>query len=351
MVINFDSSRFSRESQPLGARPVRRAVTSKRTVPAGQCITIGLLNNMAGAAFKATERQFVTLLDAASDGIPIHVSFYALPGISPAESGGAHFASHYASVDALMDTHLDGLIVTGREPKMADLRDEPYWESFTQVLEWARTHTYSAVWSCLAAHAAVLHMDGVGRRKSDEKHFGVFDCARQADHAMTQGLTPHFKVPHSRWNGVSDRDLEARGYQILSRISGDGVDAFIKQEESLFVFFQGHLEYDADTLMREYRRDVGRYIKGDTATYPALPLGYFDPTTEQALTMLRNKAAAFRTGEMLTDVVAVLARSKIEGAWQRSAALIYRNWLEAISVRKTESLGLRRAVAGLSILR
>jgi hypothetical protein len=160
MVINFDSCRFSRDSQPAGVRPIRRVVSAKPPAHAGECITIGLVNNMAGAAFKATERQFLSLLDAASDGIPIHVSFYALPGMTPAEAGGTHFASHYAGLDKLLDTHLDGLIVTGREPRMADLRDEPYWESFTQVLEWARTNTYSAVWSCLAAHAAVLHMDG-----------------------------------------------------------------------------------------------------------------------------------------------------------------------------------------------
>jgi homoserine O-succinyltransferase len=351
MVINFDSCRFSRDSQPAGVRPIRRVVSAKPPAHAGECITIGLVNNMAGAAFKATERQFLSLLDAASDGVPIHVSFYALPGMTPAEAGGTHFASHYAGLDKLLDTHLDGLIVTGREPRMADLRDEPYWESFTQVLEWARTNTYSAVWSCLAAHAAVLHMDGVGRRKSAEKKFGVFDCARASDHPMAQGLGSQFKVPHSRWNGVLDRDLEARGYHILSRIQGDGVDTFIKQEGSLFVFFQGHLEYDSDTLMREYRRDVGRYIKGETATYPPLPHGYFDRATEQALTVLGNKAAAFRTSELLTDLVAVLERSKVEQSWQRSAALIYRNWLEIIAARKNESLASRRAVGGLSILR
>ena len=55
---------------------------------------------------------------------------------------------------------------------------------------------------------------------------------------------------------------------MLTRTADAGVDTFIKQQKSLFVFFQGHPEYESDTLLREYRRDVGRYIKGETATYP-----------------------------------------------------------------------------------
>src|SRR5271166_2634724 len=123
MVVNFETSRFRRDSPACSAQSPHRTAQHQRREHAGQCLTVGLLNNMAGAAFKATERQFVSLLDSASDGIPIHVSFYALPGLSQAESGGHHFAGHYSNLNGLLETHLDGLIVTGREPKMASLRD------------------------------------------------------------------------------------------------------------------------------------------------------------------------------------------------------------------------------------
>jgi len=333
MVVNIDTSRFSNERSVANAQ-ARRTPRSSRTDRTGQCVTIGLLNNMAGAAFKATERQFVTLLDSASDGIPIHVSFYALPGLSSNESGGQHFASHYQSVESLLDTHLDGLIVTGREPKMASLRDEPYWAGFTQVLEWARGNTYSTVWSCLAAHAAILHMDGIDRRRNNEKQFGVFECVQESEHALTQGLSKRFRVPHSRWNGVARQELIDHGYSVLSRIVGDGVDTFIKQEKSLFVFFQGHLEYESDTLMREYRRDVGRYIRGEAPAYPLLPSGYFNDGTETVLTELSKKAALRRSMEVVSSVAAVMEKTKIDNTWNRPAASIYRNWLECICARK-----------------
>jgi hypothetical protein len=56
-------------------------------------------------------------------------------------------------------------IVTGAEPRAARLTDEPYWTALTQVMDWARENTISSVYSCLAVHAAVLHMDGVERHK------------------------------------------------------------------------------------------------------------------------------------------------------------------------------------------
>lgn len=350
MVVNMASNRFSNDSLGGSARSLRRPV-SQRAERTGQCVTIGLVNNMAGAAFQATERQFVSLLDSASEGIPVHVSFYTLPGLSPTESGGLQFASHYASVESLLGTQLDGLIVTGREPKMAALRDEPYWESFTQVLEWARNNTYSTVWSCLAAHAAILHMDGIGRLKSEEKNFGVFECAHGAEHPLMAGVPPRFHVPHSRWNGVAQKDLAGAGYGVLSHLAGNGVDAFVKQDKSLFVFFQGHLEYETDTLLREYRRDVGRYVRGETGTYPLLPRNYFDSSTESALTVLRDQAVSCRSEESLAGIAAALEKTKIENTWERSAARIYRSWLESICARKSENKGRRYAVASVPVSR
>jgi homoserine O-succinyltransferase len=312
-------------------------------------LTIGLVNNMAGAALKATERQFLSLLDSASEGIPIQVSFYTLPGLSLAESGGPHFANHYKGVDALLESRLDGLIVTGREPKTADLRDEPYWESFTRMLEWARANTCASIWSCLAAHAAILHMDGIGRRKSATKNFGVFESARAFEHPLTEGLPALFHVPHSRWNGVAHDDLIARRYSVLSRLADGGVDAFVKQEESLLVFFQGHPEYESERLMREYRRDVARFVKGDAGMYPMLPKGYFDRVTEDALMALRNQAHSRSSVAMLRSTAAAMEKAKIENSWRAPAVRIYRNWLQWIVARKDEAVASRHIGAAPSV--
>jgi len=299
---------------------------------ADACISIGLINNMPEAAFEATERQFISLLDAASEGIDISLSLYVLPA---AKVGGGRVGDLYSSIDVLRGQWLDGLIVTGREPTTPDLKGEPYWQSFTELVGWARDNTYSTVWSCLAAHAAILHMDGIGRRRSVDKRFGVFECASTSSHRLVAKAGPRFHMPHSRWNGVAEEDLLAGGYRVLTRTAEAEVDAFIKQENSLFVFFQGHPEYESDTLLREYRRDVGRYLRSQTSTYPSTPLHYFDTDTESALADLRARARDSRSSkEIVAAVAKVLDGKKIENTWHSTAVQLYRNWLEYISENK-----------------
>ena len=243
---------------------------------------IGLVNNMGDAAMAATERQFLTLLEAAAGDMLVHVTLYALPEVERRPFGRRRVDSFYSGIDELWELPPeqtpDGLIVTGREPVTADLRDEAYWPSFTRVLAWTQEHARSAIWSCLAAHAAVLALDGIERVRSPHKHFGIFTCEQAEPHALLTGTCgigggASLCLPHSRWNGLSASELAAKGYQVLMRTEDGGVDTFVKQDAALFVFFQGHPEYESDTLMGEYRRDVQRYIKGETGNLSALAAG------------------------------------------------------------------------------
>jgi homoserine O-succinyltransferase/O-acetyltransferase len=300
----------------------------------GKSLTIGLINNMPDGAFEATERQFLSLLDSSSDDLFIRVLLYSLPGIPRNEVAANRVRQLYSSVENLGEIELDGLIVTGREPLTKKLTDEPYWESFTKVLDWARDHTYSTVWSCLAAHAATLHMDGIQRSKSDFKHCGVFDCVRVSDHPLTAGTPSRLKLPHSRWNGLSEDQLTACGYRVLTRAANVGVDTFIKHDKSMFVFFQGHPEYESNTLLLEYRRDVGRYLRGETVTYPRMPQDYFDRDTVIALTELQEEAQIHPRRELMKEVSEILEKIEVENTWHSTATSIYRNWLQYICVQK-----------------
>src|SRR5271156_2232147 len=276
--------------------------------PSG-CIKIGLINNMSDEALKATERQFVSLLNSASDNMPIHLSLYTLPGVPRNGFTASHISSCYSNIEDLWDSDLDGLIVTGREPMAANLSDEPYWDSFTRVLGWAQENCHATVLSCLAAHAAILHMDGIRRVKRDDKVFGIYECARVSDHPLTAGTASRFRLPHSRWNGVPEEQLTDCGYKVLTRSSEAGVDTFIKQQKKLLVFFQGHPECESDTLLREYRRDVGRYIKGGASRYPLMPRSYFEPDRVAALPLLREKALSGEGGAVFSEVSAALTEA------------------------------------------
>jgi homoserine O-succinyltransferase len=204
-------------------------------------------------------------------------------------------------------------------------------------LAWAQEHERSAVWSCLAAHAAVLALDDIERVRSQYKHFGIFTCERAAPHALLAGAPGNLRLPHSRWNGISASQLAAKGYEVLTRTRDGGVDAFVKQDAGLFVFFQGHPEYASDTLMGEYRRDVGRYTRGETETYPLLPVDYFDKETERSIRAIEAKSRASRAENILGEISAVLNSVRIQNTWRGTAALIYRNWLDLLSTQKRRS--------------
>ncbi|HWB97340.1 MAG TPA: homoserine O-succinyltransferase [Bryobacteraceae bacterium] len=301
-------------------------------------IRIGLLNNMPDAALEATERQFLSLLNVASGSLNVSLSLYTLPGIPRTTGGQQHVDQSYRSLEDLLRQRIDGLIVTGTEPRHPNLAEEPYWPNLTRVIDWAAQNTYSTVWSCLAAHAAVLHLDGIRRRRLKRKRFGVIKCTRVVPHELTAGLPPAIMVPHSRWNDIRSEDLTDRGYQILTRANGS-LDAFVKHGKSLFVFFQGHPEYEENTLLLEYRRDVGRYVRRERDNYPLLPRNYFTREALGRLARLGEQILSERREEILAEFTdAVALQPAIAKSWKSAGVCIYGNWLAHVHAEKMRAL-------------
>jgi homoserine O-succinyltransferase len=302
------------------------------------CINIGLINNMPDGALRATERQFVNLLGSAAKGIVVRLSLYFLPEVSRTEAGLSHLNHGYSSVNDLWNSSLDGLIVTGAEPRAPELTDEPYWRSLTRVLDWAENNTSSTIWSCLAAHAALLHTGGIRRRRLVDKRFGVFGCTRTSDHPLTAGGPAVVRMPHSRWNDIPENELADCGYRVLLSSPEAGVDTFVRQGKSLFVFFQGHPEYEANTLLLEYRRDIERFLRRERDTYPLLPSGYFNPASAEILTALRERTLCDPQGELFADFPVGLAETGISNTWHPMAARVYGNWLTFLCSQKARRL-------------
>jgi homoserine O-succinyltransferase len=315
---------------------------------AANCVTIGLVNNMPDAAFEATERQFTGLIREAAPSRVVLLKLFVIPQLPRSQEMRASLAGKYRDIAELWDTPLDGLIVTGTEPRAANLKDEPYWPALSAVVDWARENTASTIWSCLAAHAAALHSDGIVRQKLPQKQFGVFDCRLASNHPMTQHFPESLWVPHSRYNTLPEDALTAAGYKILTRSATAGVDAFAKQDGSFFLFFQGHPEYDADTLFREYRRDVSRFLSGERETLPGLPQNYFDDVSSARAEAFAERAVADRRSALMAEFPNQALETGLQERWQsswRPAALgVYEKWVEFLSARKAE-----RRTASVSI--
>lgn len=301
-------------------------------------IRIALINNMPDSALEDTEIQFYELLDAASGDIPISLKLFSLPELPRSDAGQQRLNNFYFDIKDLLNGRFDGVIMTGTEPRQPNLRDEPYWSVLTRVLDWAETNTASTVLSCLAAHAGVLYSDDIPRHPLPEKQFGVFEYRKVRDHALTAGSGDAMQIPHSRWNEVRADALTSAGYEVLLQSAQAGVDLFVKKKrDSLFVHFQGHPEYGTRTLLKEYRRDIKRFLRGERETYPNMPQGYFDTAATKLLSDFRETVIADPRKELLTEFPKAAVAGGLRGTWRASAASVYRKWLQYLVSRKAKS--------------
>jgi homoserine O-succinyltransferase len=293
-----------------------------------ECLDIGLINNMPDSALMPTERQLFDLLDAAAGRLVVRLHFYTMETTPRSDWGRDYVRRYYRGADDLLNTSLDGIIVTGTEPRAARLTEEPYWTTFVRIVDWARENTVSSVYSCLAVHGAVLHMDGVERHALPAKCIGVFAQTKIVDHPLMRGLPSTFRTPHARWNGVREEALASSGYAVLAGSAEVGVDCFVKrQKRSLFVHFQGHPEYDAQSLLGEYRRDMCRFLRGESEVCPTIPKGYFDAEAEEILTAFRREAVSNRGPELIAGFPADRLAKNVRNVWRPAAKRIYHNWL------------------------
>jgi homoserine O-succinyltransferase len=305
-------------------------------------LVIGLINNMPDSALEGTEAQFKGVLGAAAGARTVRLRLASLPEVPRGPAARARIAARYWSLEQLWAQPPDAIIVTGTEPKSAVLSDEPYWPRLVELVEYADANLMSSIWSCLAAHAAVLHLDGIARQRLTVKRFGVFEQRVVQGHALTEGFGETILIPHSRWNNLPTDALAAADYRLLTRSVDGEADLFIKQRKSLLVFCQGHPEYEERTLLKEYQRDVGRFISGEYREYPRVPPGYFMP---EATPLVAEFERRLRAGDLADPLGAFpfgALAAAISPSWLAPAVRIYENWLALLASRKSGTSPARR---------
>ena len=120
------------------------------------------------------------------------------------------------------------------------------------------------------------------------------------------------------------------GYLLLSVSSAGGVNVFVRHRQSQMVFLQGHPEYDAAALLKEYRRDVHRFLEGQSDRYPSMPLNYFGEETRQRLEAFREHVLGDKNAD--PPAFPFLPEHLMPAhVWRPSAVRFYRNWLSTMA--------------------
>ena len=247
-------------------------------------LRIGLLNLMPDAALQATERQFMRLVGAYGDHANLFVIPFSVPVDYRAEVALEHIDRYYSTFSTLREAGLDALIVSGANPVAEDITTESFWLPMLDVIDWARTNCKSVLCSCLATHAVMHHYHATPRSELPDRQWGVYPHdVLDAEHPLLAGVKAPVHAPHSHRYAVSRVAMERAGVRVLADSAEAGVHLAVGDERSRFVLFQGHPEYDAVSLLKEYKREVQRFLAGSPADVSELfPEHYFDASCPAA---------------------------------------------------------------------
>lgn len=202
-----------------------------------------------------TEVQFIRLL--ANSPLQVNVELLRLDTHRSKNTSEQHLDMFYKYFSEVKNENYDAIIVTGAPLAHLEYSDVAYWQELEEIFDWAEQHVTSTLFSCWAAHAGLFHHYGLKRKLKAKKLCGVFKHQRYFEHAaLTRGFDDEFLVPHSRYGHINEADIA--NHSQLEVIAGSPeVGAFlIKNKSGSQVYLTGHPEYDADTLNKEYLRDL-----------------------------------------------------------------------------------------------
>lgn len=294
-------------------------------------LKIGFFNMMPDAALTATERQFFRLLGS-HDNIHCAVYPFRCDELERSPHAQVYLQQHYQPLSEIKHAELDALVVTGANITQSKLDQECFWDQLKTILLWSKSHLKSTLCSCLATHAAMQVYYDVQRRHMGDKCWGVFEHhLTLSDHALLAGVEQSLFMIHSRYNDVSAQDFLTHGIQPLVCSEQAGVQLAAEQDLSV-VYFQGHPEYDDISLLKEYKREIIRFLNNERGDYPPLPSHYFDSeATSVALSFQELIESRGRDIKSLEDFPESLLAAGIENRWQSNAQTLFSNWLASLT--------------------
>ncbi len=292
---------------------------------------IGLLNLMPDAAFEATERQWIRLCANYHEA-----ATYVYPFTFNVDDRSValqeHISRFYELHSAMSQRALDLLIVTGANPKTTEITHETFWQPMIDTIHWAKTRRCPVVCSCLATHAVVKEFYGIDRVRLPRKSWGVYshECLGPG-HPLIQDVDSDWRGPHSHYFGVTRQQLESVGIEVLVDGEDAGVYLAVSDNYPEFVFLQGHPEYDANSLLKEFKREVYRFVAGDVAEFPGLPENYLTLEDTEIISQFRDELVhAMSSAKSLPSFPEQRLQAGLSCSWRAAGLRLFDNLLREV---------------------
>lgn len=220
-------------------------------------IEIAILNLMPTK--ETTETQFMRLLS--NSPLQVNITLVRTATYNPTHTEQEHLKRFYKSFTEIKTRKFDGMIITGAPVENMPFEQVAYWRELEEILDWTATNVTSTLFICWGAQAALHYFYGIKKHPLKEKCFGIFAHQRVFDgeqEPLMRGISDEFHMPHSRHTIIYAEDIKnVPDLKILafSRRAGASI---IKSRDNKRVFVTGHMEYDRDTLKKEYERDKAK---------------------------------------------------------------------------------------------
>ena len=233
---------------------------------------------------EATETQLLRLLS--NTPLQVNIKLLNIGGHVSKNTAPEYLEAFYTSTYEIIEQRFDGLIVTGAPVETLPFEQVDYWDELVRIFEWSRQHVFCSLFICWGVNAALHYFYGIEKHMMDKKLSGVYSmkCYDNTSQLLL-GLDDPFWMPQSRYTTVLPKDIEQAGLIMLA--GSDETGAVISADKQhRQVFITGHLEYDADTLDREYRRDLAANLDID------MPVNYYINDNPEAGVQMRWRTYA-----------------------------------------------------------
>ena len=193
-------------------------------------------------------------------------------------SDPAYLEANYKIIDDVLSENFQGFICTGAPVETLPFESVLYMDELTQIIQWAREKTSSSYYICWGANVALYYFYGIEKILYEKKFSGVYDHKIIDPGAnLMDGLSGTIKIPVSRFAGVRKDDIAAEPDLQLLLYSKESGPCLIASKTHNEYYNFNHFEYDADTLSKEYHRDIKSGMEID------IPVNYFpndDPNND-----------------------------------------------------------------------
>lgn len=294
---------------------------------------IGLLNMMPDSALEATERQFFRLVGESNQIAQFYLHPFTLDELERSPEGQAHVKEYYQNVEQIKEQGLDALIVTGANVIGQELSSQPFWQPLSDIIDWSFNNVTSTLCSCLATHAVMeFRYKQKRKRLPNGKRWGVYPH-RVVDrkHPLVAGVNTRFDVPHSRFNEIYAEQFKQA--DLLTLVVSEDGDVHLATSEDGFrlVFFQGHPEYDAISLLKEYKREIGRFINREIEEYPPFPENYLSLKCQAIMEEYQSRLdLALANNQIPPEFPEHLLLPLLDNTWHDTAEAVINNWIGTV---------------------